>query len=148
MLNEVYDGSQIRRIDWLIDSKESSSTCPQLCCSCCHQNYWISSLFSYSLHWLKTNERIKCKILSLYHIQISPVVLNLLKLVNFFSYALFFYSLHIILLRFLLWPLVTLLSRVVLKLQTDLSIILLLFCRTVCRLIYVMLLITSLLLLY
>ena len=77
--------------------------------------------------------------------------INLSKLVILLTYALFFHSLHIVPLAHLLLlfiTLVVLLSRLVSKLQTDPSIILLLFCGTVCRdcrLIYVTLLITSLL---
>jgi len=60
-----------------------------------------------------------------------------------------FYSLHIVVLGLpLLSHLVALLSPLVLKHQTDLSIILLLFYRTIFHLIYVRLFITSLLLLF
>jgi len=64
-----------------------------------------------SLHWLKINERIKYKVLSL-----SLTHLNLSKLVNFLTSALFFHSLHIAELGLpLLSPLVALLSPLVLK---------------------------------
>jgi len=75
--------------------------------------------------------------------------INLSKLVNLLTSALLFHSLHIVLLGLLLLsPLVVLLSPLVLKLQTDLIIILLLFCGTASHRIYVTLLITSLLHLY
>jgi len=61
-----------------------------------------------SLHWLKINERIKHKVLS--HTYKSR------KLVNLLTSALFFHSLHIIVLGLpLLSPLVALLSALVLK---------------------------------
>jgi len=71
--------------------------------------------------------------------------INLSKLVNLLTSALIVHSLHIVLLSLLLLsPLVALLSPFVLKLPTHLSIILLMFCGTVCHLIYVALLISSL----
>jgi len=95
-----------------------------------------------SLHWLK-NERIKYKVPSLSHI-------NLSKLVNLLTFVLFFHSLHIVVLSPpLLSPLVALLSPLVLKYQIDLSIILHLFYGTISiHLIYVRLFIMSLLLLF
>jgi len=64
-----------------------------------------------SLHWLKLNEKIKYKVLSLSQI-------NLSKLVNLLISALFFHSIHIIVLSLLLVSLlVALLSPLVLKLQ-------------------------------
>jgi len=75
--------------------------------------------------------------------------INLSNLVNLLTSALFLHSLHIVVLGLLLLsPLFALLSPLVLKLQIDLIIILLLFCRKVSHLIYVTLLITSLLHLY
>jgi len=92
-----------------------------------------------SLHWLKINERMKYKVLSLSHI-------NLSKLVNLLTSTLFFHSLHIVVLGLLLLsPLVALLSLLVLKYQIDLTIILLLFYGTISHLIYFRLFITSLL---
>jgi len=83
-----------------------------------------------------------CKVAN-YHF-IESIVGRSVYLVNLISSGLFFHSPHIILLcLFPLLPLVTLLS-LLLKLQIDLSIILLLSCGTVCWLIYVLLLITSL----
>jgi len=62
-----------------------------------------------SLHWIKINERIKYKVFSLSHI-------NLSKLVNLLTSALFFRSLHIVVLGLpLLSLLVALLSPLVLK---------------------------------
>jgi len=73
--------------------------------------------------------------------------INLSKLVNILTSALFFHSLHIVVLGLpLLSPLVALLSPLVLKWQKDLSIILLLFYGTIFHLVYVSLFITSLLL--
>jgi len=82
-----------------------------------------------SLHWLKIHEQIKYKVLSGTYKSLK----NLSKLVNLLTSALFFHSLHILILGLLLLSLsVALLSYlVVLKLQTDLYIILLLFCGTV-----------------
>jgi len=75
----------------------------------------------------------------------SLSLINLSKLVKHFTSALFFHSLHIALLDLLLLsPLVALLSPLILKLQTDRSIIMLLLGGTVCRLIDVTLLIMSL----
>jgi len=52
-------------------------------------------------------------------------------LVAYYIYSIFFHSLHIVLLGLLLLtPLVALLSPLVLKLQTNLSVILLQFCGT------------------
>jgi len=63
--------------------------------------------------------------------------INLSKLVNHLTSALFFHSHYIVLLDLLLLsPLVVLLSPLVIKLQTYLYFILLLLCGTVCRLIY------------
>jgi len=71
---------------------------------------------------------------------------NLSKLVNILTFALFFHSLHIVVLGLLIVsPLVTLFSPLVLKYQIDLIIILLLFYGTISLLICVTLLITSLL---
>jgi len=87
--------------------------------------YTPSPVIKY-LHWLEIdeiNERIKYKVL-LSHINFS-------KLVNLLTSALFFDFLHIVLFGLLLSPLVTLLSPLVLKLPTDLSITLLLYCGTV-----------------
>jgi len=90
-------------------------------------------------NWLKINERINYKVLSLPHI-------NLSKLVNLLTSALFFHSLHIVVLGLpLLSPLVVLLSPLVLNEQLDLSSILLLFYGTISNLIYVRLFIASLL---
>jgi len=62
---------------------------------------------------------------------------NLSKLVNLLSSTLFFYSHHIVLLNLLpLSPLVALLSPLVQKLQTELSVIMFLFCETVSHLIH------------
>jgi len=99
-----------------------------------------------SLHRLKINERIKHKVLTLSHIINLSNWSTFLTSALFFSF--FFHSLHIVRVihdLHLLWPLVTLLSPLVLGLQTNLSIILLLLCGIVCRLIYDMFLITSLL---
>jgi len=76
--------------------------------------------------------------------------INLSKLVNRLTYALFFHSFHIVVLLGLplLSLIVALLSPLVLKYQIDLSIILPLFCGTISHLIYVRLFITSLLLLF
>jgi len=94
------------------------------------------------LHRLKISERIKYKVLSLSHI-------NLSKLVNLLTPALFFHSLHIVVLGLpLLSPSIALLSPLVLKYSIDLSIILLLFYGTIFHLIYVRLFLTSLLLLF
>jgi len=81
---------------------------------------WLLSLsLQLNLHWLKINKKIKYKVL--------PVT-YLSKLVNLLTSALFFHSLHIIVLGLLLLsPLVAFLSPLVLKLQIDLIIILLLF---------------------
>jgi len=57
------------------------------------------------LHWLKINERIKYKVLSLTYISLKTGLTS----------ALFFHSLHIVVLGLLLSPLVTLLSPLVLK---------------------------------
>jgi len=74
-----------------------------------------------SQHWLKMNE-----------IQGSLSHINLSKLANRLTSALFFHSLHIVVLGLLLLsPLVALLSPLVLKLQIDLM---LLFCGTVSHL--------------
>jgi len=63
-----------------------------------------------SFHWLKINERIKYKVLSL------SLTYNLSKLVKLLASALIFYSLHIVLLGLpLLSTLVALLSPLVLK---------------------------------
>jgi len=108
-------------------TNESSSTCSELCCSSVTKTpkfHHITPILK-SLHWLKINVRI---------IQDSLSHINLSKLVNLLTSTLFL----------LLSPLVALLSPLVLKLQIDLSIILLLFCGTVSHLIYITLLITSL----
>jgi len=79
------------------------------------------------------------------------IYIYLSKLVNLLTSALSSYSLHIVILGLPLVspsPLVALLSPLILKLLTYFFIILLLFCETVCRLIYNTLLITSLLHLY
>jgi len=95
-----------------------------------------------SLHWLKINERIKYKVLSLSHI-------NLSKLISLLTSALFFHPLHTVVLSLpLLSPSVAFLSPLVLKYQIDLSIILLLFYATISYLIYIRLFITPLLLLF
>jgi len=75
--------------------------------------------------------------------------ITILKLVNLLISALFFHSMHIVLLDLLLFsPLVVSLPPLVLNLQTDLIIILLLFCGTVSHLIYFTLVITPLIHLY
>jgi len=90
------------------------------------------------LHRLMIHERILHGFLS--------YIISLSKLVNLLTSALLCHSLHIVLLGLLiLSQSVALLSPPVLKLQTDLCFILLLFCETVFHLIFVMLLITSLL---
>jgi len=77
--------------------------------------------------------------------RLSLTHINLSKLVNFSTSALFFHSLHITVLGLLLLsPLIALLSSLVLKLQIDFIISQLLFCGTVSHLICVTLLITSL----
>jgi len=61
-----------------------------------------------SLHWLKINEKIKYKVLS--------INMHLSKLVKLLTFALSFHSLHIVVLDLLLLsPLVALLSPLVLK---------------------------------
>jgi len=110
------------------------------CCTTTPELHLITPILK-SLHCLKINERIK-------YTRFSLSDINLSKLVSLLTSALFFHSLHIVIFGLLFSPLVALLSPLVLKLQTDLSIFLLLFCGTVSYLIFVALLITSLLLLY
>jgi len=75
--------------------------------------------------------------------------INLSKLVNLLTSALFFHSLNIVVLGLpLLSPSIALLSPLVLKYEIDLSTILLLFYGTISHLIYVRLFIMSLLLLF
>jgi len=79
-------------------------------------------LFLKSIHWLKINERIK----------FSQSHINLEKLFNLLTSALFFHSLHFVVLGLLLLlPLAVILSPLVLKLQIDLFIIVLQLCGTV-----------------
>jgi len=95
-----------------------------------------------SLHWLKMNERIKYRVLSHTYNSVKTGQPSYLHSHHSFP------SHRSILGFLLLSPLVALLLPLVLKLQTDLYIILNLLCGKVSHLIYVTLLITSLLLLY
>jgi len=92
-------------------SNQSSSTCPELCCSCCHQNPKFHHItpIAKSLHSLKIWRRESNTRFSLLHI-------NLWKLVNHLTSTLFVHTLNIVLLGLLfLSPLLVLLSPLVLK---------------------------------